>query len=175
MRWSILVLFLTGCLATGQAIEVGGAAPRFVLTDARGQFHEVPSASARPTVLIFADREGSRHLAEWVRRLHDAWGERIDIRGVATLKEVPPFLRPVVRRLFRGPESDRVLLDWTGAVSESYAYQKGHTHVFVIGLDGRLLWAGAGTAEEGRLQECLKTLRSEMLSEEENPVPIPRH
>ena len=61
--------------------------------------------------------KGSNQLAPWIQALHDRYGQRIDIDGVADVSMIPnvPSLG-MFREAFRKRLAYSVMLDWEGAV-----------------------------------------------------------
>ena len=158
----MIPFFLIGCCIAGGpvgwAVGPGEPAPKLTLPDVRSRLQTVPADHGKPTILVFADREGSRQLAGWVQALYLRFSDRIDIRGVADLRQVPAFLRPAVRRLFRGPARDHVLLDWNGEASRTYAYAGGEARIVVIDAQGIVRWTGGGEASEAALAQCIEAI-----------------
>lgn len=137
--------------------DAGSGAP-FSLRDQYGQLHTHTYPRPQVSVLIFADREGSSQLEDWVRPLYTRYLDAIEIQGVAKLHGVPGFMKPMVRMLFRQGIDYPVLLDWTGQVCNQYVYEARVANVRVMGPDGVLIHQVNGKASEELLQQCFRII-----------------
>ena len=133
-------------------------AQSFELDDQYGDLQRVQFPSERVTVLLIADRAGSKQLDDWVVSLGERYEDRIDIFGVAALGEVPRLLRPVVRASFRRNMPDPVMLDWSDEVTERYSYESGLTNVIVIAPSGAITHRVHGSASTNRLQTLFEEI-----------------
>ncbi len=112
------------------------------------------------TVLIFGDREGAEQIEGWVRPMYNQFGDKIEVYGIAELSAVPRLARGVVRRIIKSKTKYSVLLDWSGAVSKAYGYQKGKANVVVIGKNGAVLGKRTGAANRYGLLGVYKHINS---------------
>lgn len=136
----------------------GTKAPEFTLTDQFKNSTTISYPSKSVHVFILADREGSKQVEDWVRRLYDAHGERVDIRGIALLKGVPGALRATVRALFKLRVRYPVLLDWDGDVTSQFPFKAWCACVIVVNTSGEIVAAEYGSvSDEGakRVDEAI--------------------
>lgn len=127
-------------------------APAFTLTDQHQTAHHYQFPRPKISVLIFADYAGSAQLESWIRPLYDRYQDAIAIDGVAELSSVPRLIRGMVRSAFRDRLARPIMLDWSGAVSSDYNYQKGQGNLFVIDPNGRILLKVAGAISDAKQQ-----------------------
>jgi hypothetical protein len=138
-------------------------ATAFTLHDQHGMQQAFRLPGDRPSVLFFADQSGSAQLEPWIQPLYERYEERIAIYGVADLSAVPEFLQGVVRLFIRGQLQYPVLLDWTGAISRAYTYDKGQAHVVIVHPHGDILFKTTGAVNKQKLQ-CVITEIDAILS-----------
>lgn len=144
---------LASLAAARASTDVRGLGSPFELRDQFGQLHTYSFPRDRISVLAFADRKGSDQLEAWIRPLYEKYGEAVDIRGVARLRGVPSFAQGLVRRLFRRHMPWPVLMDWTGNVSEDYAFEARRANLVIVDRDGRIAHRVAGEASAQRLDD----------------------
>jgi hypothetical protein len=105
-------------------------AHEFMLQDQFDQTHVYRFPHPQVSVLVMADRRGSRQLKAWIQPIYERFEKRINIGGVAELSRVPRFARGLARRFLRQRLSYPVMLDWTGKVTRRYDYQQGQVNLF---------------------------------------------
>jgi hypothetical protein len=120
-------------------VSAGKKAPTFTLVDQFKKSAKIEYPSKSVNVFILADREGSKQVEAWVRRVFDKFGERIEIRGIALLKGVPVALRSTVRYMFKRQVSYPVLMDWDGEVTSQFPFKPGQACVVVVDTSGRIV------------------------------------
>ena len=123
-----------------------GRASEFELKDQYGKSFTYRFPKAKVSILAFADRKGSEQLEGWIRPLYERYQDRVDIQGVASLSSVPPFVRPVVRRIFRSKVNYSVMLDWQGDVTARYGCEEAKANIFLIEKNGDILLKLTGEA-----------------------------
>lgn len=153
MRRSAIFLFLPAMLFFGGESASAQKATEFTLADQFNNQTSVKFPAGKPVVLIFGDREGSEQIEGWVRPLYGKFTDQIYIFGIAELSAVPRVARPVVRRLIKSKSKNSVMLDWSGAVSEAYDYEKEKANVFVIDKNGNIVAEKNGAASESELND----------------------
>ena len=84
--------------------------------------------------------------------MYARYKESVRLEGVAELSAVPGFMRGMVRALFRKKVEYPVLLDWSGKVSQGYAYEKGEVNLFVLRHDGAICLKAIGAVTPRTLQ-----------------------
>ena len=130
----VLVAAHTGALAA--PVEKLGD---FELTDQDARVRTYKFPKDKITVMTVADHKGSKQLAPWIQRLHDRYGKRIDIDGVADVSMIPKPFHNMFREAFRKQLTYSVMLDWGGAVVKQFSYSKGVANIYVIDRDGRIV------------------------------------
>jgi hypothetical protein len=142
--------------------NASGQAPAFTLNDQHQTAHHYQFPRSKISVLIFADYASSSQLESWIRPLFERYRECIAIDGVADLSRVPKLLRGMVRAAFRDRLERPVMLDWSGAVSTDYDYQKGQANVFVIDHSGRILLKVIGAVSDTKLQRVQSAIEPQL-------------
>lgn len=156
--FSLLFLVLSG-VNVGYAQQLApDQASEFELKDQYNNTFALKFPKDKATVLVFGDREGAKQIENWVRPLEEKYADKIDIQGVAELSAVPGFAQGVVRRIMKNQVRYSVMLDWSGAVSKSYDYQKGKANLFVIDKDGRVIAKAIGAATDSDLKKIINQI-----------------
>lgn len=132
----------------------------FTLKDQNEASYAVKFPREKVTVLIFGDREGAEQIEGWVRPIYNQFGSKIDVYGIAELSAVPSLMRGIVRRVIKQKTKYSVLLDWSGAVSKTYGYQKGKANVVVLDKNGRVIGRRTGAANRYGLLGVYKYVNS---------------
>ena len=137
----------------GSAVAGGTASPSlnrpatpFALDDQYGERHQYAFPKSKASVLLFADKEGSKHVEGWVVQLHKQYADRVDIDGIADVSAVPTLMRGVVRFFFKRNSERPIMLDWEGAVAADYACTAAQVNVFVVSADGTIEYRHVGEA-----------------------------
>ena len=113
--------------------------PEFTLEDQHSIKHEIRFPRPRPLYLVAASRGGTGNIAGWVKPVVDAYGEQVDIFGLAAVQSVPTPLRWAVRSLIRDGTSCPVLMDWAGNCIPKLCAPSLSTSIFVVQSDGQIL------------------------------------
>jgi len=113
--------------------------PEFTLEDQHSTKHQIRFPHPKPLYLVAASRNGTAHIANWVKPVADAYGEQIDIFGLAAVQGVPTPLRWAVRSLIRDGTNCPVLMDWAGDCIPKLCAPNLSTSIFVIQSDGQIL------------------------------------
>jgi len=116
-------------------------------------------------VLLFADREGSEQIENWVRPLYKRYQDTIDINGVAILKGVPTFAQGLVRTLIRNRIQYPVMLDWSGDTAKIYDPQPGAVNLIVVSREGGITLRVNGASNQENLLQCFSQI-DRLLSED---------
>ena len=119
---------------------------------------------SKVTILLFADREGAKHLDGWIKPLKEAYGDKADMHGIAELSIVPGFAHGIARTMFRRKFSYSVMLDWDGSVSKQYAFEAGKVNAYIIDTKGGVRTKIVGDASAERL-EAFHAKMKEVLDE----------
>lgn len=136
----------------------GEKAPAVTLEDQFKKSTTIDYPSESITVIVLADREGSKQVEPWVRKLYDRFGDRIAIRGIALLKGVPAALRSTVRFMFRKQVSYPVLMDWDGEVTSQFPFKPGVASVVVVDTSGRIVATEYGAANQDVIERVQKAV-----------------
>jgi hypothetical protein len=159
-RALILWLMLHVCCGGYAASGVERAA-EFTLGDQFGEVWSHTYPRDRIGVIVFADREGSEQMSEWIELLRERYAGKVEVLGVAVLGDVPRTLRGLVRREFRKRYRTPVLLDWGGEVAGQFGYVDGRPAVCLVDRRGKMLWQWSGGAEKSAVEEfCGETDRA---------------
>jgi len=121
--------------------RIGRPAPDFALPDLAGSPHRLEAMCGRILVLVFwaADCTHSERANRALAVLRPGWGERVEVWWVASN---PNESLDRLREAAHGEQIGPVLVDGDQAVAELYG-AAATPHVFVIGADGALRYAGA--------------------------------
>jgi len=133
------------------------AAP-FKLDDQYGKQHCYFFPRPTVSVLLFADREGSEQIGNWVRPLYERYQGTIDIHGVAILKGVPTFAQALVRTLIRNRIQYPVMLDWFGDMAKIYQLQPGVVNLIVLSREGGITLRVNGAPHQENLLQCFSQI-----------------
>ena len=133
-------------------------APAFTLQDQHRTSHRYDFPRPKISVLIFADYAATAQLEAWIQPLYDRYRDAIAIDGVAVLSKAPKLLRGMVRAAFRDRLERPVMLDWSGAVSSDYQYEKGEANLFVIAPNGRMLLKIVGAVSAAKLERVQQVI-----------------
>lgn len=145
------------------------------ILELRDQF-DVPQSLSFPTnhitLLVMADRKGHDQIAAWVSPMKQRFGERIDIRGIADVSNVPGPLRGLVRKKFQQSQRYPVMMDWHGEACKAFTYERGQANVFVLDRSGEVLKRVNGSAQEVFVAE-ISALIEQRLAEDKSTSPHP--
>ncbi len=113
-------------------------APEITLEDQHREEHHIEFPREKPTILVFADRKGSKQLEGWLMPLHERYGEQVHLQGIAKLDSVPGPFRWLARRAFKSGMDSPVMLDFEGDVCEAYGFVEDQANLFVISPSGKI-------------------------------------
>lgn len=136
MKLPLLALAILHTAALAAPVEKLGD---FELTDQDAKVRSYRFPKAKITVMTVADHKGSDQLAPWIQRMHDTYGKRIDIDGVADVSMIPKPFHGMFRDAFRKQLTYSVMLDWGGSVVKQFGYAKGVANIYVIDRQGRIV------------------------------------
>jgi hypothetical protein len=171
-RIQYVVCFLSlVCIAAFSSKPVGNTETHgllikaFSLSDQYGDAHQQTFPKSKVSIYALADRKGSKKLEDWITPFYKRFEDRVDICGVANLRGVPDFMKPVIRKLFRRGVNYPVMLDWSGEICKSFGYKAGMPDIFIITRGGQLRYRTSGTASTEKLNACFAVL-DQLLTEE---------
>ena len=130
----------------------------FALKDQYEQMRHFDFPKTNLSFVVVADQKGSDQLPKWIQPVHDRFGPRIDIDGVADMSPVPAPLRGLVRRSFLKHSSYPVMLDWEGAVVKQFRPRPNVANVYLVAKDGTVLENWSGPATSDQLKQLLAAL-----------------
>ena len=130
----------------------------FALPDQFQNTHALKFPRDKVCVLVFGDRQGAEHLQAWIEPIYYKFPDQIDIYGVAELSAVPSLVRPLVRQMVKSRTKYAVLLDWTGRIAQSYAYEAGQALLVVIDKAGNIVTRKTGTANQKDLNNIYRQI-----------------
>jgi hypothetical protein len=128
----------------------------FALSDQFGRAHRRAEYAGAVLVVVGTDRGGSAHVSGWLELARDGLEElaaagRLQAVGVADLRGVPAFVRPVVRAALAKAVDRPVLLDWEGRFATAYGFDAGACTVLVADEAGRIVHRTSGGAADPAL------------------------
>ena len=141
-------------LSGTRSLEQDGRRESFTLSDQYGKAHEQVFPKNRISVFALADRKGSKQLENWIEPFYKRYADQVDICGVANLKGVPGFMKPMLRGLFKKGIKYPVMMDWSGEICEALGYEAGKANIYVLCPEGIIRYRVNGGATEEYLQEC---------------------
>lgn len=125
----------------------------FTLADQHGATRVYRFPKAKVTLMTLADWKGSEQLEPWIQRIHDRYGKRVDIDGVADMSAVPKPLRAMVQSAFQKKLTYSVMLDWTGPVVRQFPAKSGVANVYVIDRKGKIVAHRFGKVTDAEARE----------------------
>ncbi len=134
----------------------------FMLKDQRGRRHEQTFPKKRVSIYALADRKGSDQLEDWITPLYKQYEDRVDLCGVANLKGVPKFMRPMIRGMFRKGVDYPVMMDWSGETCEAFGYRANAADIFVVAPNGVLIHRVSGGVTEEKLKGCFQVIDGQL-------------
>jgi hypothetical protein len=117
------------------------------------------------TLLVLADRKGSRQIDGWVRPLQAAFGDRIEIAGLADVRRVPALMRGLVRSSFKKGLDYPVMLDWDGDAVTRFDFRPNQANLFVIDPEGIIQLHVSGKSTAKRVKELETFVQGEIEEE----------
>ncbi len=155
MRLLFLAITLLHTFALAAPVEM---LSDFALSDQDAKTRSYQFPKAKVTVMTVADHKGSDQLAPWIQSLHDRYGKRIDIDGVADVSMIPRPFHGMFREAFRKRLTYSVMLDWGGAVVKEFGYTKGVANIYVIDRHGRIVKQATGPCDDDAARELFTTI-----------------
>jgi hypothetical protein len=120
-------------------------------------------------VLLMADRGGSEEIDGWVTAMKSG---RVELRGLADVREVPWLFQGRVRKKFQEQRKYPVMMDWSGTACVRFGLKAGVANVLVLGRDGRIEGRWTGAAKEAAVREASQCVER-ALARPVAPVPSP--
>ena len=155
LRKMAVLLFAAIILAASTAVwgkekerlEIGAAAPMFILKDANDKEYSLElllsKEGVKGAVLMIGDRKVRKDANKWARELHKIYGKnkQVVMLMIADLRDLPFFATEGMVKW--GTKREKlpvtILLDWDGKVTQMYKAQKKKPNLFILSRDGKLL------------------------------------
>lgn len=133
--------------------------PDFTLEDQNSRLVRIQFPIKKTGLLIIAGRRGTGAIAAWVNAVRTAFGDSVEIIGLADVHSVPGPIKSAVKSMIRKESEWPVLMDWSGSTVSALFSPGLDTEVLVLQKTGEIFarLKGAITPEsEAHLQECLR-------------------
>ena len=152
----LTLMMLISCFGNESVSKTTGVkqVQSFTLSDQFKKEHTQTFPGKRVIVLALADRKGSEQLEDWISPFYKRYEEQIDIYGVANLKGVPGFMKPLLRKLFRKGLDYPVMMDWSGEVCTALSYDAEKANILILCQKGGIRHRVNGKVTEKDLQVC---------------------
>ena len=137
---------------------VGEKASEFSLEDQNGNVYSLEFPQEKIVIVVIGDKDSADQIEGWLRPLYERYGKRLEIYGIADLSAVPSFGRGVARAIIRQKTSYSVMLDWNGAVSRRYGFERKKANIFVIDRDGTIVARQTGAADAEKLSAVFREI-----------------
>jgi hypothetical protein len=171
--WSGRTQVLAACAAIGSvALSSGGFAaepekdspkqkcPALILEDQNGVQVEIQFPRKKPCLLVVAARRGTSAIPGWVQPVRTAFGDSVEILGVADVRTVPSPLRSTVRTMIKKESAWPVLMDWSGKTVSQFFTPGLDTEVLVLNRSGAIELRLDGAVSPEREARLLESLRA---------------
>ncbi len=160
---SIGLLFVVVCLLVSNSAMAthrlnSEKAVEFSLKDQFGTVYDYKFPREKVSILAFGDKDGSEQLENWIKPLVEKYDAELDIQGIAELSAVPSIARGIVRGMIKKKSKFPVMLDWKGAVSKSYNYEKKKANIILIDKDGTIIFKDTDAADKDKLDKLYKEI-----------------
>lgn len=163
LAWRGRALFL-GCLAALASSLAAAPPPRtcpsIELEDQTGVVHRVGFPRNRPVYIVASSRSGTSYIAPWVKPVVDAFGEKVEIVGLADVRGVPSVFHGAVRFMLRDGTKWPVLMDWSASVVPQLCKPGFSTEVFVVDQRGAICFQAEGEASSQAINSVSSKIQS---------------
>jgi len=155
MRALALVLMLLPSIASAECIEL----IEFEIEDQFKEKHTREELLGQTTILVWADRHGSKLLDPWSEALEESLADiDVQVKPLAHVKGVPgwiPGLKGKIRGKFSKDPAEWALMDWKGKFAEAYDTTEDTVNLLVFDPDGCYLGRISGDTPEPTLIDAL--------------------
>jgi hypothetical protein len=145
-------------------------APQFELADQFGTTHEFRFPRDKVTVLTVCGRKGSDDVAPWTTALGQRFGDAVLLQGIADVGGAPGIMRGLIRAMFRKEVKFPVMLDWSGAHSAAFQYDRQTVTVYVVDRAGFIVRRAGGPATPEALAPVIAAIE-DLLAAPGEPQP----
>lgn len=132
--------------------------PDLILEDQFALSREWRFPRTKPLLLVVANRAGTSEIRGWVKPVRDAFGDQIEILGLADVRGIPDPFKPAIRAMIRAGVSWTVLMDWTGENTARLLQPDSSIEVLVIRESGEISLRLPGKASP----QALETLQAKL-------------
>jgi hypothetical protein len=147
-----------GVVADGADSVQAQRCPSMHLEDQHARAQSIQFPRERPGFLVIAGRQGTGEINKWVKPVRAAFGESVDIIGLADVHGIPGIFRPAVRAMVKKGSEWPVLMDWTGETVGAIFMPGADIEVLVVSKAGQILTRVAGPVTEEGLQKVKERL-----------------
>jgi len=148
-------------LASGNFAVAGEArCPDLDLQDQAGVPHSVRFPRDRPLFIVAATRSGTGKIASWVKPIKEVFGERVEILGLADVRNVPSVFHGAVRMMIKDGTQWPVLMDWEAKVVPNLCSPDFSIEVFVVDEKGNVRLCLAGAPSTGDLPKVIAEINA---------------
>jgi hypothetical protein len=156
----LVALGMTSAFASSTVADVPRQrCPDMDLEDQNGNPLKIRFPRKKPCLLVIAGRRGTGAISGWVKPVQAAFGDSVEIIGLADVHSVPVPIRSAVRAMIRKESGWPILMDWSGK-TVSVLFTKGlDTEVLVLKASGEVELRLEGSISEKReicMLECLR-------------------
>jgi hypothetical protein len=134
--------------------------PDFALEDQHGRPFQIRFPRKQPVLLVIAGRRGTGAIAGWVQPVQSAFGDSVEIMGLADVHAVPAPVRPAVRMMIRKESAWPVFMDWSGKTVSALFTPGLETEVLVLKKTGEVELRLQGSISEQSQARLLESLRA---------------
>jgi GT2 family glycosyltransferase len=143
--------------------------PDLLLEDQFAVAREWRFPRTKPLLLVVANRSGTSDIRGWVKPVRDAFGDQIDILGLADVRGIPDPFKPAIRAMIRAGVSWPVLMDWTGENTARLLQPDSSIEVLAIRESGEILLRMPGKPSPQSLDTLKARLGTLVARENERP------
>lgn len=158
MKSLIAAVLSIGLGAAAASAEPAAQLPDFELRDQYDAAREYTFPRSKVAVITVADHKGSDQLEPWIAPVHERYGTRIDIDGIADVSIIARPFHGIFRSAFKDRLTRSVMLDWEGEIVRQFDSRRSVANVYVIDRQGRVRARFWGPASPTRLRELFREI-----------------
>lgn len=155
-----MALHAHGAVPQPVSIVPNKKCPDFALEDQHGHTFQIRFPRKKPCLLVIAGRRGTGAIAGWVQPVQTAYGDSVEIMGLADVHAVPAAVRPAVRMMIRRESAWPVFMDWSGKTVSALFTPGLETEVLVLKKSGEVTLRLEGSISEDTKTRLLDFLRA---------------
>jgi AhpC/TSA family len=158
LLFAVVCLLISNSALANHRLNNKEKAAEFSLKDQFGTVYDYKFPREKVSILAFGDKDGAEQLENWIKPLVEKYDTKLDIQGVAELSSVPSIARGIVRGMIKKKSKYPVMLDWKGAVSKSYKYEKKRANIILIDKNGAIVFKVTDAADSTKLDKLYKEI-----------------